>query len=87
MRALLAELEARLADPEVMARAAPGASDDAEGAAAARGGRPVAAAVLVPILLHEGAPSILLTLRSVRLASHAGQVAVPGGRSEAGETA
>ncbi|HZF75862.1 MAG TPA: CoA pyrophosphatase [Acetobacteraceae bacterium] len=87
MRALLSELEARLADPEAMARAAPGASDDAEGAVAARGGRPVAAAVLVPILLHEGAPSILLTLRSARLSSHAGQVAFPGGRIEPGESA
>lgn len=85
MRSPLSGLEARLADPEAMARAAPSASDDAEGAV--RAGRPVAAAVLVPILLHEGAPSILLTLRSARLSSHAGQVAFPGGRIEPGESA
>jgi 8-oxo-dGTP pyrophosphatase MutT (NUDIX family) len=46
-----------------------------------------AAAVLVPIILHPGAPSVLLTLRSGQLSSHAGQVAFPGGRIEAGETA
>jgi 8-oxo-dGTP pyrophosphatase MutT (NUDIX family) len=45
-----------------------------------------AAAVLVPIILHPGAPSILLTLRSGHLSAHAGQVAFPGGRIEPGET-
>lgn len=45
-----------------------------------------AAAVLVPIVLHQGAPSILLTLRSGHLSAHAGQVAFPGGRIEPGET-
>ena len=42
--------------------------------------------MLVPIVLHEGAPAILLTLRSGHLSSHAGQVSFPGGRIEAGET-
>jgi 8-oxo-dGTP pyrophosphatase MutT (NUDIX family) len=87
MRALIAELEARLADPAALARVLPSASDDAETGFAVRGGAPVEAAVLVPILLHEGAPSILLTLRSARLSSHAGQVAFPGGRIEPGESA
>ncbi len=45
-----------------------------------------AAAVLVPIVLHPGAPTVLLTLRSGHLSSHAGQVSFPGGRIEAGET-
>lgn len=44
-----------------------------------------AAAVLVPIFLYD-APSVLLTLRAAHLSSHAGQVAFPGGRIEAGET-
>lgn len=41
----------------------------------------VSAAVLVPII-HGEQPGILLTKRSSRLKSHAGQVAFPGGRVE-----
>ncbi len=41
----------------------------------------VPAAVLVPIV-HGSRPGILLTKRSSRLKSHAGQVAFPGGRVE-----
>ncbi len=41
----------------------------------------VPAAVLVPIV-HGERPGILLTKRSARLKSHAGQVAFPGGRVE-----
>jgi 8-oxo-dGTP pyrophosphatase MutT (NUDIX family) len=37
------------------------------------------AAVLVPII-DRGAPTVLLTLRTAELASHAGQVAFPGGK-------
>jgi 8-oxo-dGTP pyrophosphatase MutT (NUDIX family) len=81
-----AELAARLADPERLALAGPTAFDDAEGAL--RESAPVRdAAVLVPIIWHDAAPSILLTLRAANLASHAGQVAFPGGRIERGETA
>ncbi|MGG5888440.1 NUDIX hydrolase [Falsiroseomonas sp. HC035] len=82
------EIAARLADPEVMARAGATASDDAEHwLTAERPGGPVPAAVLVPITWHETTPGVLLTLRSSRLSSHAGQVAFPGGRIEPGETA
>ena len=43
------------------------------------------AAVLVPIIdRHE--PTVLLTLRTAELASHAGQVAFPGGKIEAGDS-
>ena len=79
------EFAARLADPDRLARAAPTAFDDAESAAARPGLKD--AAVLVPIIWHDASPSILLTLRSASLASHAGQVAFPGGRIEPGETA
>ncbi len=79
------EIAARLADPQALARAIPTVSDDAEAAAAT--GRLVAAAVLVPIIWHPAGPGVLLTLRSPRLSSHAGQVAFPGGRMEPGETA
>lgn len=45
------------------------------------------AAVLVPVIARPGGASVLLTRRSDHLASHAGQIAFPGGRLEAGETA
>jgi 8-oxo-dGTP pyrophosphatase MutT (NUDIX family) len=38
------------------------------------------AAVLVPIVLHEPELTVLLTQRTEHLASHAGQVAFPGGK-------
>lgn len=60
----------------------PTASDDAEALAALR--PPIAAAVLVPIVLHA-APSILLTVRTGTLSTHAGQVSFPGGRIEAAD--
>ena len=44
----------------------------------------IAAAVLVPIV-HGPAPGILLTKRTSHLKAHAGQVAFPGGRIEAGD--
>lgn len=44
------------------------------------------AAVLVPIIVHEGGPTVLLTRRADHLNSHSGQVAFPGGKVEPGET-
>jgi 8-oxo-dGTP pyrophosphatase MutT (NUDIX family) len=41
-----------------------------------------AAAVLVPIVLHAPAPTLLLTVRASHLRSHAGQISFPGGRIE-----
>jgi 8-oxo-dGTP pyrophosphatase MutT (NUDIX family) len=61
--------------------AAEGAAPEAAPAAAADGTALVAAAVLVPIVLHP-APSVLLTLRTAHLARHGGQVSFPGGRIE-----
>ncbi len=72
----------RLADPAVLARVSRSFSDDAEMVSP---GRVVPAAVLVPIVAHPE-PTVLLTLRSPRLSSHAGQVSFPGGRIEDGET-
>lgn len=79
-----ATLAARLADPARLLRDRPSPEDDLDRAARA-GGRAVPAAVLVPLVAHAE-PSVLLTLRSARLNSHAGQVAFPGGRIEPGET-
>lgn len=75
-------IAARLADPAALARAGPSTSVDAGDAPE----RMVPSAVLVPIVLHPEGPGILLTLRSARLSSHAGQVSFPGGRIERGET-
>ena len=46
-----------------------------------------AAAVLVPIVLHEPELTVLLTQRTDHLASHAGQIAFPGGKIEPREDA
>ena len=43
------------------------------------------AAVLVPIVLRSE-PMVLLTQRHADLSKHAGQIAFPGGRVDAGET-
>lgn len=47
--------------------------------------RPVPAAVLI-VLVLDREPHVLLTVRNRRMAQHAGQVALPGGRAEAGES-
>ena len=43
------------------------------------------AAVLVPVLLDHG-PSVVLTQRPATMAHHPGQVALPGGKVDPGET-
>lgn len=70
-----AEVVRRLSDPARLGRGG--------GAVASEGG--AAAAVLVPVVLHDSGPALLLTLRAETLSSHAGQVAFPGGRIEPGE--
>ncbi|MFP5405818.1 MAG: CoA pyrophosphatase, partial [Gammaproteobacteria bacterium] len=45
-------------------------------------GPPRAAAVLIPIVAHRDAPTVLLTQRTLHLRQHSGQVAFPGGRTE-----
>ena len=50
-------------------------------------GRPLRqAAVLAPLVLHDGPPRFVLTLRSDELPTHAGQISFPGGRVEHGES-
>jgi 8-oxo-dGTP pyrophosphatase MutT (NUDIX family) len=79
------DIAARLSDSLRLAAVAPTASDEArflpEDAVIRE------AAVLIPIVWHEAAPTILLTRRAATLSAHAGQVAFPGGRIEPGETA
>lgn len=43
------------------------------------------AAVLVPLIEEDGGLNLLLTVRAATLRSHAGQIALPGGRLEPGE--
>ncbi|MBI1892046.1 MAG: CoA pyrophosphatase [Burkholderiales bacterium] len=43
----------------------------------------VPASVLIPIVVHETKPTLLLTQRTAHLNDHAGQVSFPGGRVEA----
>jgi 8-oxo-dGTP pyrophosphatase MutT (NUDIX family) len=44
------------------------------------------AAVLTPLIEHEGGISVLLTRRADKMRKHSGQVAFPGGRCDPGET-
>jgi 8-oxo-dGTP pyrophosphatase MutT (NUDIX family) len=44
-----------------------------------------AAAVLIPIVLHQPELTVLLTQRTEHLKSHAGQVAFPGGKVDAND--
>lgn len=43
------------------------------------------AAVLVPLVLRPGGPTVLLTQRTDHLHDHAGQISFPGGRIEEGD--
>lgn len=43
------------------------------------------AAVLMPVVAHERGATMLLTQRTPHLAAHAGQIAFPGGKIEAGD--
>lgn len=43
------------------------------------------AAVLVPLVLGAGEPTLLLTRRTAHLHDHPGQIAFPGGRVDAGD--
>lgn len=45
------------------------------------------AAVLVPVIARADGATVLMTRRADTLASHTGQIAFPGGRLDAGETA
>ncbi len=81
-----AEIAARLADPARMAALAAEEPGRVVGGIPPRPGPQKPAAVLVPLVWHASGPTVLLTLRAGHLSAHAGQVAFPGGRIEAGET-
>lgn len=62
-------------------------SDNADALAAALRGEtaPIAASVLVPLIVGP-APGVLLTRRTTHLSNHAGQVSFPGGRIDPEDT-
>lgn len=74
-------------DPIDGAEARPRLGDgDLNGAPSPTGRELRPAAVLAPLILHDGPPRFLLTLRADHLPNHAGQISFPGGRVEVGET-
>ena len=84
-----AKLAAHLPD-DAFAAARPRASDFAlngspPDAATLETARP--AAVLAPIVARPGGLTVLLTQRAAHMRSHSGQVAFPGGKIDAGESA
>lgn len=46
---------------------------------------PVAASVLVPLVVRDGELTVLLTQRAEHLSDHPGQISFPGGRAEASD--
>jgi 8-oxo-dGTP pyrophosphatase MutT (NUDIX family) len=54
-----------------------------ENRARPKNAQPVLASVLVPIVMRDTGPTLLLTQRTAHLNDHAGQVSFPGGRMEA----
>ena len=75
-----AALRARFAAPPAWT---PEIRTDGRWRAAAMSIRP--AAVLLPLLVHDGALSMLLTQRTAHLHDHAGQISFPGGRVDDGD--
>ena len=56
---------------------------DLNGAPSPTGRALTPAAVLAPLIVHDGPPRFLLTERAAHLRKHAGQISFPGGRVEA----
>lgn len=82
-------LRARLDPLESFTPAAPAQRSDFDLNPEWNDARPAAwveAAVLIPLIERDAGLSVLLTRRADTLNRHAGQVAFPGGRLEAGET-
>jgi 8-oxo-dGTP pyrophosphatase MutT (NUDIX family) len=81
-RRLSTEAPDAMADPDGPVRGDPNVEAVHKAMADMRPIRP--AAVLVPVV-DRAEPTVLLTLRTNTLSSHAGQIAFPGGRIDAGD--
>ena len=77
-------LAAWLAHSHQVAAGGDGAfSDDGESAINVHSGKPLKpAAVLILVINHPAAPTVLFTQRTAHLTDHAGQISFPGGRVE-----
>ena len=64
----------------------PSAPDDVHMTMLAADARVTEAAVMMPLVGHAGALSLLFTQRTAHLADHAGQISFPGGRVESTDT-
>ena len=51
-----------------------------------RKGNLTEAAILVPIVVRNGAPFVLVTVRSTNLSRHAGEISFPGGKRDPGDS-
>jgi 8-oxo-dGTP pyrophosphatase MutT (NUDIX family) len=70
-------LRRRFANPPIWTGAIPG-----DGQRFNPHGVPVAASVLIPLVMRANGLQVLLTQRTAHLRDHAGQICLPGGRSE-----
>jgi len=79
-----AALRARFQQPPVWSPETP---DESRWALiSAQNPKPVAAAVLIPLVMRPQGLQVLLTQRTAHLHDHAGQIAFPGGRAQATDT-
>ena len=67
------------------ARALPAEAIDGDQDARPDSGTLTAASVLVPIVTHDAALTMLFTRRTAHLRDHSGQISFPGGRAEPGD--
>lgn len=84
--ALLDLLDAKLDHPNRPAASALHGDGDLDGRVIPSGAPLNQAAVLAPLILHDGPPRFLFTMRAAHLTKHAGQISFPGGGREPGES-
>ncbi|QNL18142.1 CoA pyrophosphatase [Hyphobacterium sp. CCMP332] len=85
-QSILDLLDAKLDHPDRPANTAARGDGDLDGRIIPSGAQLNQAAVLAPLILHDGPPRFLFTVRAAHLTKHAGQISFPGGRREPGET-
>ena len=84
--AILALMDEKLDHPERPAKHPARGDGDLNAMPSPTGRKLRQAAVLAPLILHDGPPRFLFTVRSPDLTKHAGQISFPGGGRDTGET-